>query len=156
MEVSVCSICLSELTGKSELILSCNHHFHIKCYTDMCVHKLSTSSFLEVDITIDCPMCRNRNNDLIQSLQDMNIKKSLKINAYDYFSNRIETLMIHRSYPMLKTLVDNPYLFTGNHLNSVLSKTLIEQERKVKKLLRELKNDIKDCDGMDNDTENED
>ncbi len=142
---NLCSICLDELTGKSELILSCNHHFHIKCYTDMCVHKLTNSNYLEVDITIDCPMCRNRNNDLIKDLQDMNIKQQLKINAYDYFVDMVECELIHRNLPMLKTLIDNPYLFSGNHLNEVLGKLLNAHEKKIKKLLRELRTDIKEC-----------
>ena len=142
----LCSICLNELTGKSEVILSCNHHFHIKCYTNMCVHKLSTSNYLEVDITIDCPLCRNRNDDLIKDLQDMNIKQQLKINAYSYFAEMIECEVIHRNLPTIKTLVDNPYLFSGDHLNQIISKLLSQQEKKIRKLLRELKTDIRDCD----------
>lgn len=138
-EEEKCSICLENLTGSSELTLICGHKFHIKCYTEFIVHRIKELSNGVQPKQVRCPYCRTRDKSMLPIMLDSIIANMEAHLVLQMFSEDVNDLVIKEFIPHMQSILNSASTFNKRNLINVLRKTLKDNERSFKAMMKDLK-----------------
>ena len=136
--VKTCPICLESISKTGKIILNCNHHFHINCYTKYVIHETKEISEGMKEVEMKCPMCRASDLNMVMPLLETFEESTDTKLTFMLFVDEIEDVYVKELFPTLATLLNHNRM-SKRHLCNVLNKIVIDHQKQLRAIINDVK-----------------